>query len=123
MASDQPIRRGDMSVRILTDESWRRPADAGACRTWYQPPILHNTAIASSARIEHHAMLDWPRGRTRNAASSGPSEEPTLPPTWNSDWASPWRPPDAIRATRDDSGWNTDDPTPTRPAATSSIEN
>ena len=30
--------------------------------------------------------------------------EPTLPPTWNTDWAMPCRPPEAIRATRDDSG-------------------
>ena len=45
-----------------------------------------------------------------NAASSGPSAEPTLPPTWNSDCARPCRPPDAMRATREDSGWNTDEP-------------
>ena len=46
------------------------------------------------------------------AASSGPSAEPALPPTWKNDWARPCRPPDAMRATRDDSGWNTADPMP-----------
>ena len=29
---------------------------------------------------------------------------PTFPPTWKSDWASPYLPPEAIRATREDSG-------------------
>ena len=43
-------------------------------------------------------------GTTTNAASSGPIDEPRLPPTWNTDCASPCRPPDAMRATRDDSG-------------------
>ena len=38
------------------------------------------------------------------AASSGPSALPTLPPTWKTDWAKPWRPPDAMRATREDFG-------------------
>ena len=65
-------------------------------------------------------MLRWPCGITINAASSGPSDEPALPPTWNSDCARPCRPPDAMRATRDDSGWNTDEPQPTSAAATSS---
>ena len=58
-----------------------------------------------------------------NAASSGPIAEPTLPPTWNSDCASPWRPPDAMRATREDSGWNTDEPEPINAAASSNIGN
>ena len=57
-------------------------------------------------------MLPWPRGTTMNAASSGPIAEPVLPPTWNSDCAKPWRPPDAMRATRDASGWNTEEPMP-----------
>ena len=39
-----------------------------------------------------------------NAASSGPIADPVLPPTWNSDWAKPCRPPEAMRATRDDFG-------------------
>ena len=58
-------------------------------------------------------MLRWPYGSTMYAASSGPVAEPALPPTWNSDCAKPCRPPDASRATRDDSGWNTDEPMPT----------
>ena len=52
-----------------------------------------------------------------NAASSGPSAEPALPPTWNSDCASPCRPPEARRATREASGWNTAEPMPTSAAA------
>ena len=72
---------------------------------------------------ENHATLRCPRGRTMNAASSGPSDEPKLPPVWNSDCAKPWRPPDASRAMRDDSGWKTADPTPTSPAASSSSPN
>ncbi len=62
-------------------------------------------------------MLPWPRGMTMKAASSGPSDEPALPPTWNNDCASPCRPPEAMRAMRDDSGWNTDEPIPTSAAA------
>jgi hypothetical protein len=73
--------------------------------------------MASSAAPENQATLPWPRGTTMNAASSGPIAEPVLPPTWNSDWAKPCRPPEAMRATRDDSGWNTDEPTPTSAAA------
>src|SRR4051812_43829981 len=79
--------------------------------------------MPSSARSEHQAMLDWPRGATRNAPSSGPNDDPRLPPTWNSDCASPYRPPDAIRAMRDDSGWKIDDPTPISPAASNRIGN
>ena len=54
-----------------------------------------------------------------NAASSGPTAEPALPPTWKTDCASPCRPPEAIRATREDSGWNIDDPSPISAAASS----
>jgi hypothetical protein len=57
------------------------------------------------------------RGTTMNAASSGPMADPVLPPTWNSDWADPCCPPEAMRATRDESGGNTDEPTPTSAAA------
>ena len=53
-------------------------------------------------------MLRWPCGTTMKAASSGPIARPTLPPTWNTDWARPWRPPEASRATREDSGWKTE---------------
>ena len=54
------------------------------------------------------------------AARIGPSDEPILPPTWNTDCARPCRPPDAIRATREASGWNTAEPIPTIVAASSS---
>ncbi len=79
--------------------------------------------MAATARSEHHTMLDWPRGTIRNAPINGPMADPTLPPTWNSAWASPCRPPEAIRAMRDASGWKMDDPTPSSPAATSSRAN
>ena len=45
--------------------------------------------MAISAAPENQTMLDWPRGTTMNAASSGPEAEPRLPPTWNSDCARP----------------------------------
>ena len=63
-----------------------------------------NTTMAASAASENHAMLRCPRGSTMNAANSGPSAVPAFPPTWKSDCASPCWPPDARRATRDDSG-------------------
>ena len=60
--------------------------------------------IVSRAISENQAMLDCPLGKTTNATISGPTAEPTFPPTWNSDWASPYWPPEAMRASRDDSG-------------------
>ena len=57
-------------------------------------------------------MLDWPSGSTTKAASSGPRAEPVLPPTWKSDWAKPKRPPEAVRATRELSGWKIAEPSP-----------
>ena len=45
-----------------------------------------------------------------------------LPPTWNTDCAKPYRPPEARRATRDDSGWNTAEPSPTMAAPRTSID-
>ena len=65
-------------------------------------------------------MLRCPWGTTMKAASSGPMEEPILPPTWKKDWARPCRPPEASRATREDSGWKTEEPVPIRAAASSS---
>lgn len=56
---------------------------------------------------------------TIKAASSGPLALPALPPTWKMDCARPGRPPEAMRATRDDSGWNTEEPVPTSAAASS----
>ena len=47
-----------------------------------------------------------------SAASSGPTALPPLPPTWKIDCARLFLPPDAICATRDASGWNTDEPQP-----------
>src|SRR5215207_5170403 len=79
---------------------------------WYQAPIFHRITIPASATRENHATLRWPRGTTMKAARSGPIADPVLPPTWNSDWAKPWRPPEAILATRDDSGWKTAEPIP-----------
>ncbi|MNW68123.1 hypothetical protein D3C74_468230 [compost metagenome] len=38
--------------------------------------------------------------------------EPRLPPIWNRDWAKPGWLPAAMRATREDSGWKTDEPMP-----------
>ena len=40
-----------------------------------------DTLIAATAISAHHARLDWPCGTTRNAPSSGPSDDPRLPPT------------------------------------------
>ena len=73
-----------------------------------------------SAISENQAMLPWPKGTTISAASSGPSAEPTLPPTWKSDCAKPCRPPEASRATREDSGWKTAEPRPTSAAPSTS---
>ena len=86
----------------------------------YQRPMPVSTTMPNSAASENQATLRCPCGMMNSAASSGPSAEPTLPPTWNSDCARPWRPPEAMRATREDSGWNTDEPVPTSTAATSS---
>ena len=68
-----------------------------------------------SAAPENQAMLRWPCGSTMKAASSGPSDDPPVPPSVNSDCAKPWRPPDAMRAMREASGWKTADPTPISP--------
>ena len=73
--------------------------------------------MAIIARIENQAMLPRPSGTTIAAASSGPMAAPILPPTWKIDWAKPWRPPEARRARREDSGWKTEEPVPTSPAA------
>ena len=51
------------------------------------------------------------------AAKSGPVAEPALPPTWKIDCAKPCWPPEAMRATREDSGWKTDEPMPIMAAA------
>ncbi len=45
---------------------------------WYQLPTWRRNAIAITAAMENHAMLDCPRGSTMNAASSGPSDDPKV---------------------------------------------
>jgi hypothetical protein len=78
----------------------------------YQVPICHSTAMATSAASPNQAMAPCPCGMTTAAASSGPTALPVLPPTWKIDCASPGCPPEARRAMREDSGWNTDEPVP-----------
>src|ERR1700722_4477077 len=73
-------------------------------RCWYHAPTLVSRMMARRAARVNQMMLCCPRGRTINAASRGSSDEPTFPPTWNTDCARPCCPPDAILATRDDSG-------------------
>src|SRR5436190_10723312 len=82
----------------------------------YHVPTRHKKTMPTSAARENDAMLPWPRGTARKAASRGPSDEPALPPTWKNDCANPCRPPDASRAMRDDSRWQTADPSPTNAA-------
>ena len=77
--------------------------------------------LPNRARPAYQAMLRWPKLATISAAVSGPNAEPVLPPTWNSDCARPWRPPEAMRATRLDSGWNTAEPMPTSMAHISTM--
>ena len=84
----------------------------------YQNPTRVNTSMPTSAAAENHATDDCPRTSTTRLASNGPIALPALPPTWNTDCAMPYRPPDAARATRDDSGWNTAEPSPTSAADT-----
>ena len=66
-----------------------------------------------TAKMENHATLPFPRVVTMSAARSGPKEEPAFPPTWKIDWARPRLSPAAMCATREPSGWNTDEPRPT----------
>src|SRR5450631_586142 len=88
------------------------------CRLYHAPTRI-KISMATSASAENHAMLGCPAGSTMKAASRGPIDDPALPPTWNSDCARPCCPPEAIRATREDSGWNTADPIPTSATAAS----
>src|ERR1700757_3080396 len=89
----------------------------GGCPRRDQLPTVTNTSIANNAADENQALLDWPLGITISAARIGPIAGPILPPTWNKDCARPCRPPEAILAMRDASGWNTAEPVPTRAAA------
>ena len=58
------------------------------------------------------ARLPRPRGRMKKATTSGAIDWPRLPPTWKTDWARPNRPPEAMRARREDSGWKIEEPMP-----------
>ena len=78
----------------------------------YQLPTRVSSIEASNAAKANHATACWPYGITMSAASNGPMALPPLPPTWNIDWARLFFPPDASCATRDASGWNTDEPQP-----------
>src|ERR1700749_1499231 len=89
------------------------------CWRLYQAPTCASRMMAASAARPNHAMLVLPFGRMIHAASRGPMAAPPLPPTWKMDCARPCRPPDANRAMREDSGWNTAEPTPMRAAAAS----
>src|SRR5690625_2982136 len=82
----------------------------------YHLPTRQRMIIARRAMRENQPTLHCPRGTTTKAATSGPIAVPELPPTWKTDWARPCCPPEAIRATLDDSGWKTEDPSPTRAA-------
>ena len=118
MANAAPAARGAAAPAAPPD--MRGFTGCGAWRL-YQVPTCSSTSMANSATSENQEMLPCPRGTTTKAASSGPSAWPACPPTWNSDWANPCRPPEASRAMRVDSGWNTDDPVPISAAPTSSI--
>ncbi len=72
----------------------------------------NNTAKPTIANSVNHPIAPCPRGIMMAAASKGPKAEPALPPTWKNDCAKPKRPPDAIRATREASGWKVEDPKP-----------
>ena len=60
-----------------------------------------------------------PEAHDHERGGERPAAWPVLPPTWNIDCARPWRPPDAMRATREASGWNTEDPMPISAAPSS----
>src|SRR5678815_3661973 len=107
-ASVQPMRARE-SVEVRDRPVAWLPGLAWLVRCRYHRPTRETTAMPAIAITEHQASARCPNGATMNAATNGPTDDPTFPPTWNSDCASPCRPPDAIRAMRDDSGWNTDD--------------
>ena len=86
-------------------------------RSLYQFPILVRMRMARIAAKANQPIEACPKGMTTSAASSGPMAPPALPPTWNIDCASPFRPPEASCATREDSGWKTEEPQPISPTA------
>ena len=83
--------------------------DVSAAR-WLAATSACDSSPASSARAGAIPAAN-------SAASSGPMAPPALPPTWNIDCASPFRPPEASCATREDSGWKTEEPQPISPTA------
>ena len=78
----------------------------------YQRPMRTSSATATRAASANQPTACCPKGITISAVSSGPTALPPLPPTWKIDCARLLRPPEAIGATRDASGWNTDEPHP-----------
>ncbi|KAG1079012.1 hypothetical protein G6F40_016483 [Rhizopus arrhizus] len=113
--TDKPNLPSSTPSTVKAPSTWLRdsplPAPSrrarGLSRTrlaLYQRPIPVSTTLPNNAASDTHATPPCPCGMLKSAASSGPSAEPTLPPTWKSDCARPWRPPEAMRATRDDSG-------------------
>ena len=78
----------------------------------YQAPTRTNIKEASKAAAANQPTARWPWGSTMTAAKSGPMALPPLPPTWKMDCARLLRPPEAICATREASGWNTEEPHP-----------
>ena len=109
------FRRGRLCAKAVSAASGLRTAIAS--RRLYQSPILTRIKIASNAVRANQPIDDCPNGMTINAANRGPIALPAFPPTWKIDCASPLRPPEASCATREDSGWNTDEPQPISPTA------
>ena len=79
----------------LTDPKFSHP------RTyWVQ--VEGTPAPQALQKLRHGVVIQG--YKTRPAKVHVLDADPTLPPTWKTDCASPCRPPEAIRATRDDSG-------------------
>src|SRR5690606_30523681 len=112
--------RGSVRTFPFREREDASPSARRLCR--YQRLTRCNRTIAAPASSENHSTCSCPRGMTMTAASSGPSAVPKLPPTWNSDWAKPCLPPEARRASRDASGWNTAEPNPRSEEHTSELQ-
>ena len=90
---------------LFADRLACSPEEAGNRVSMIMSGGTKATTVSDASGISaNQATEAWPKFKTMSAAIRGPSAWPRLPPTWNSDWASPWRPPDAMRATRADSG-------------------
>ena len=66
---------------VFTLSMLRAPAARAAVTYLIANPVRYRINIPAIATAENQARLDWPRGTTINAASSGPTAEPALPPT------------------------------------------